>query len=132
MKGRFFRLIAVSLSCALLISACASGSALVTGTKRQAISPQEVQLYTSPPARYEVIALVKASSDAGLTSQGSLDYAIQELKVQAAKVGANGILIRATGQSSSGTVITGSPGFLYGIPVTAENVSGEAIFVTER
>ena len=132
MKYRFVGLASAALSFTLRLGACASGSAIVTGTTRPATSPQAVQLYTTPPTRYEVIALVKASSDAGWTSQGSVDYAIQELKAQAAKLGANGVLLRATGQSNSGTVITGSPGFLYGIPVTAENVSGEAIFVTEK
>ena len=132
MKYRFFSIAFAALSFALLLGACASGSAIVTGTTRPAISPQAVKLYTTPPTRYEVVALVKASSDAWWTSQGSVDYAIQELKKQAGRLGANGVLIRATGQSNSGTVITGSPGVLYGIPVTAENVSGEAIFVTEE
>lgn len=132
MKHRYHILASASLSLALLLSACASGSAIVTGATRPATSPQAVQLYTTSPAKYEVIALVKASSDAGWTSQDSVDYAIQELKAQAAKLGANGVLIKATGQVNSGTVITGSPGFLYGISATAESVSGEAIFVTEQ
>ena len=45
------------------------------------------------PAGAEEIAIVKASSDAGLTQHGSLDYAVEELKKQAARVGANGVVI---------------------------------------
>ena len=36
---------------------------------------------------------MKASSDAGLTQHDGLDYAVEELKKQAARVGANGVVI---------------------------------------
>lgn len=109
--------------------ACASGSAIVTGTKRDSIDPAQVKLYLEGPASYEVIGIVNASSDAGWTEQGSIDYAVQELKNQAAKLGANGVLITATGESTS-TVVGGyGTGYIYAIPVTAKTVTGKAIFV---
>lgn len=48
-----------------------------------------------------------------------------ELKKQAAKIGANGVILESVGTSNSGGVIS------YGvyIPVTAKNVSGKAIYV---
>ena len=109
----------------LALFSCASGTALVTGTKRPATTPDAVVVYTEAPEKYEVIGIVTASSDAGWTAQGSLDYAIAELKKQAAKIGANGIILESVGTSNSGGVIS------YGvyIPVTAKNVSGKAIFV---
>ena len=109
----------------LFVFSCASGTALVTGTKRPATTPDAVVVYTEAPEKYEVIGIVTASSDAGWTAQGSLDYAIAELKKQAAKIGANGIILESVGTSNSGGVIS------YGvyIPVTAKNVSGKAIFV---
>lgn len=113
----------------LAIAACASGSAIVTGTTRPAVAPAQVKLYLEPPTEFEVIGLVSASSDAGWTEQGSLDYAIAELKKQAAKLGANGVLIVATGETTSTMVVGHGTGNVYSVPVTAKTVQGRAIFV---
>ena len=113
----------------ILLGGCASGSAIVVGETREAIQPNQVKLYLEPPEAYETIGIVKASSDAGWTEQGSVDYAIEELKNQAAKIGANGVLIETTGQNSS-TVVGGyGTGYLYAIPVTEQTVTGKAIYV---
>src|SRR4029077_9173507 len=87
MNCRFVLLVSALIAMISLVG-CASGSAVVTGTTRNPILPEEVQIYLEPPAEYEVIGLVSASSDAGWTDQGSQDYAIGELKKQAAKIGA--------------------------------------------
>ena len=100
---------------ALLLAACASGSAIVTGAKRTPLDPSHVKLYAEAPAKYEVIGVVSAKSAAGLTAQGSEDYAVQELKNQAAILGANGVLVEATGEG----------------PSVGQRVTGKAIFVTE-
>ena len=113
----------------LAIAACASGSAIVTGSTRAPVAPEQVKIYLEPPAAFDVIGLVNASSDAGWTEQGSLDYAIEELKKQAAKLGANGVLLVSSGEKT--TTIVGGQGtsYLYAIPVTAKTVQGRAIFV---
>ncbi len=59
------------------------------------------------PEGADVIARVEASSDGGFTEQGSLDYAVEELKKQAAKVGANALVITSTGSSLKGKSVTG-------------------------
>lgn len=112
-----------------LIVSCASGTALVTGTQREATTEESVVIYTEAPANHEVIGIDTASSDAGMTEQGDLNYAIAELKRQAAKIGANGVILESVGTSNSGGVIMN-----YGIivPVTAKNVSGKAIYVTDK
>src|SRR5690349_1117867 len=112
----------------LAIAACASGSAIVTGTRRDPVEPETVKIYLEPPTDFEVIGLVNASSDAGWTAQGSLDYAIKELKKQAAKLGANGVLIVSSGETTS-TIVSGTGQNTYSIPVTAKTVQGKAIFV---
>lgn len=114
-RTRFFDLMLICM-----LTACASGSVVVTGTKRPPISPTEVQLYTRAPVGYEVIGLVKASSEMGLTEQGSINYAIEELKKQAAAVGANGVLLAAVGER----------GTSHGDAV--QTVSGEAIYVISK
>ena len=53
----------------LALVACASGSAIVTGTKRAPITAELVKLYLEPPSNFEVIGLVSASSDAGMSEQ---------------------------------------------------------------
>ena len=115
----------------IFLMGCASGSSIVVGTVRESINPDQVELYLESPPNYEIIGIVNASSGAGWTEQQSVDYAVQELKSQAAKLGANGVLIDSTGEQTS-TVIGGyGTGYVYAIPVTAETVSGKAIFVNE-
>ena len=118
---------------AIFLASCATGSAVVTGTERTPIDPTLVKLYLEkPPENYEVIGLVNAASDAGWTVQESMDYAIQELKNQAARIGANGVLIASTGETTS--VVSGynnGTGYVWAVPVTAKTVEGRAIFVSE-
>lgn len=47
----------------LALTACASGSAIVTGDKRTPIAPESVKIYLEPPATFETIGLVNASPD---------------------------------------------------------------------
>jgi hypothetical protein len=96
-----------SLLFSLLVSACASGTALVTGAKREPTNPATIRLVHTMPEGADVIARVEASSDGGFTEQGSLDYAVEELKKQAAKVGANALVITSTGNSLKGKSVTG-------------------------
>jgi hypothetical protein len=91
----------------LLVTACANGTALVTGVKREPTNPTTIRLVHSIPDGADVIARVEASSDGGFTDQGSLDYAVDELKKQAAKVGANVLVITSTGNSVKGKSVTG-------------------------
>ena len=114
----------------LSLTACASGSSIVTGTKRTPIDPSQVKLYLEEPAKYEVIGIVNSSSDMGLTEQGSQDYAVQELKSQAAKLGANGVLLTSTGEKTSSAIGGYGTGIIYAYPVTSKTVSGKAIFVS--
>lgn len=113
----------------LAIAGCASGSAIVTGATRTPVAPEQVKVYLETPADFEVIGLVSASSDAGWTEQGSVDYAVEELKRQAGKLGANGVLLISSGDKTT-TVVGGyGTGYFYAIPVTAKTVQAKAIFV---
>ncbi|MDR1849021.1 MAG: hypothetical protein LBQ75_03175 [Zoogloeaceae bacterium] len=103
---------------------CASGSTIITGTVRAPISPEQVTIYLETPADFEVIGLVNASSDAGWTEQGSLNYAVEELKKQAAQLGANGVLLVSFGETITG--------FIQGVTVKAKIVQGKAIFVNRK
>ena len=111
----------IGLALVFVLAACASGSVVITGSKRPPISPSEVQLYSRAPATYEVIGIVKASSEMGWTEQGSMDYAVEELKKQAAAIGANGVIVTTVGDKGS---------LSYGD--ISQTVSGEAIYVSNK
>jgi len=72
---------------------------------------------------------VKASSDAGWSQQGSLDYAVDELKAQAAKVGANAVVLmgRDTSSQTVGVPVYGGGTIVASSEV--EIVQGMAIWV---
>lgn len=109
----------------LILFSCASGATFVTGKQRASVNPSIVSIYTEPPEDYEVIGIVTASSDSGFTDQGSLNYAIAELKKQAGKIGANGIILESISKSNSGGTFVGNI-FVIG---SAQNVIGKAIYV---
>jgi len=112
---------------ALLIAAlagCVSSQAVVVGHTRPAISPDQVQIYLQPPeSSYEQIANLSASSGGSfaLTGAGKIDKVIERLKKEAAKLGANGILLHGVGDQSAGSVGAGistetnSPHSPYGL-----------------
>lgn len=110
----------LSVFICVLLTACSSGTAVVTGTKRERISSNDVILYHSAPPSYEVVGFIEASDDTGWTPAGSLENAIAELKNQAAKLGANGVLLEDTGTINS-TVM--------GTPWITKTASGRAIHV---
>ena len=113
----------------LLLTACATGSSIVTGEKRTPIDFNLVKFYLETPENYEVIGLVKASSDAGWTEQDSVDYAIEELKRQASMLGANGVLLTTTGEKTSTNVTSDGQGNYYFFDTTDQTVSGKAIYL---
>lgn len=114
----------------LSMSGCADGSALIIGEVRPAIEDwSTVAILLELPEGADQIAVVKASSDAGLTQQQSLDYAVAELKKQAAKVGANAVVL--TGRDTSSQVV-GVPVYGGGTVVGSsevEIVQGTAVWV---
>lgn len=120
-----------AIAVVLLLCSCATGSAIVTGVARPPINASDVLLYTETPKNYEVIGIVKASSDAGWSEQKSIDYAIGELKNQAAKLGANGVLITNTAANNYSIVSSNPGGGVYSIPVSEQVISGKAIYVTD-
>lgn len=95
--------------CALAITACASSHVMI-GQARPPISPDAVKIYFHPPeTKYEEIALIDTSSKGGfgITAQGKTDVVIKRLKEEAAKLGANGILLQGVADQSGGSVSSG-------------------------
>jgi uncharacterized protein YbjQ (UPF0145 family) len=129
----------------LALGGCAS-SHVMLGQARPAITPDQVRLYVRPPAKYQEIAILESSSknSFAITQQGKTNKAIERLKEEAAKLGANGVLLQGAGDQYGGTVNTGSAtattvgtstyatGTGVGIPVMHKAASGVAIYVEQE
>jgi hypothetical protein len=100
---------AVAIALGLLLAGCATSSHVLVGTARAPISPDQVTVYLQPPPRYEEIATIDATSRGSLTitSQQNMDKAIARLKQEAARLGANGILLQGVEDQQSGSIGTG-------------------------
>jgi hypothetical protein len=124
------------------LAGCVSSQVAVVGHARPAISADQVQIFLQPPeSPYEQIANLSASSGGSftLTAAGKIDKVIERLKRQAAKLGANGILLHGVGDESAGSVGAGistetnSPHSPYGLGFGASafffQKSGEGVAI---
>jgi len=121
-----------------LLSGCTltRGSSVLLGTSRPPINPSQVKLYTELPANYEKVALLSADSRNDFASQQNLtNAAIERLKEEAARLGANGILLDGIGNyevGASGVIIAnrGSPVMTGAMNTrTGKAATGVAIYV---
>jgi hypothetical protein len=94
---------------AAALGACANNSVIVTGTQRPPITPAEVKIYSKPPPQFEEIGILNASSNSMFTTGGqkTMDSVIQGLKVEAAKMGANGVILEGFSDQATGSVGVG-------------------------
>lgn len=103
----------IALVCvfAFVVAGCATSSNVLVGTKRSPIPVEQVKLYLEAPAAYEQVALLEGSSKNSwsVTDQGKTNKAIERLKAEAAKLGANGILLSGTATSSGGGAFIAQP-----------------------
>ena len=89
-----YRLTPVTILLILVGCTVVDGGSIVTGIKRNPISVDAVRIYRVAPESYEEIAIVSAKAGHDFKSDSALmDSAIQRLKEEAAKVGANGVLL---------------------------------------
>ena len=114
---RFYRALCFSLAGALVcLVGCSTSSHVMIGKARPAISPESVRIYLQPPPQYEEVASLDATSQGSfaITSQQNMDKAMQRMKNEAAKLGANGILLQGVADTQSGSIGAGGGGTSYG------------------
>jgi hypothetical protein len=99
----------------LLLAGCAT-SHVVTGQPRPPIDPAQVQVYFDPPPGYQEIARLETSSGAfAFGDQAKLEGILRNLRAEAARLGANGVLVLDTAEGYGGTgVSVGGGGGRYG------------------
>ena len=84
----------------IIFVGCVPVSSIVVGETREPIHPSNVKIYLDYPEEYEKIALIDAGSNFAFKDpvilfdwQRKMDKAMERLKIEAAQLGANGILI---------------------------------------
>ena len=88
------RLVSILILSLMIGCTIVDGTSIVTGKKRDPISVDDVQIYRVAPENYEEIAIVSASAGHDFKSNESLlNSTVKRLKEEAAKVGANGVLL---------------------------------------
>jgi hypothetical protein len=90
------------------MAACASPNQPISPA-RPPTSPDQVHLYLEPPAQsYDQIAVLNASSKRSFSfsAQAKADVVIRRLKEQAAKLGANAIVLQGISDESNGSIGT--------------------------
>ncbi|MEI9963213.1 MAG: hypothetical protein WDM76_19495 [Limisphaerales bacterium] len=110
---KFFYLLFSLLAGLLVSGGCASGTHIVTGNQHPPVPADAVVLYQAPPAKYEIVGIVNATVRGN--RQRRMDAATHVLKRQAAKVGANGIIL--------------NPVESAGLTGRKTKLSGQAIYV---
>jgi len=100
-----------------LLTACAQTTHVLVGAARPPIAPDQVRIYSQPPATpFVEIATLDASSKSafGNGGQKSVDKVIERLKIEAAKLGANGVILEGFSDAETGSIGTGVGSDSYG------------------
>jgi hypothetical protein len=127
------------------IPACAPSSHVLVGQARPPISPDQVKIYSHPPTYFQEIAVLDASSKSafGTGGQKSVDKVIERLKIEAAKLGANGVILEGFRDAQTGSIGTGVGSDSYSsnsavgvgvggsLGIYKKTGHGEAIYVPE-
>ena len=124
----------LSATFALLLAGCSTSSHVLIGTPRPPIAPEQVRVYAQPPARYEQIASINANSSASLalTGQQNMDKALERMKAEAAKLGANGILLQGVSDAQTGSIGTGVGSSSYGAHSSVGGGVGGSFALTSK
>ncbi|MGB9429939.1 MAG: hypothetical protein WCC11_08725 [Gammaproteobacteria bacterium] len=134
--------IRTSVFCGLLVllAGCSSSTIVEQGQERQPVIDnwQNVYLYFSPPAHYEVIGMVTGKGR-GLSDEGKMEHALEGMKEEALDAGATGVLLQSAGTVTSGSISTatwnsndyGGSAFGASIPITRGSIMGLAIYVPQ-
>lgn len=123
----------------ITITGCVPVSHIIVGEAREPIQPSNVKIYIDYPKRYEKIALIDAGSNFALKDpailfdwQSKMDKAMERLKIEAAKLGANGILILDTDNKTYQSITSNAEGRTQSSTNTEKLIRAVAIYVMEN
>ena len=94
---------------AVSLAACATSSEVLTGVPRSPLLPAAVKVYTQAPQSFEEIAVLGASRKSVSSAGGERAIAkmIESMRIQAAQLGANGLLLEDFSDSDPVAIGTG-------------------------
>ena len=121
----------------LMLMSCANGSSVLSGEKRTPINVSQVEIYRSPPdVKYDYVGTVKSQTEEIFSKQEALDRALEELKRQAAEIGAIGIIFN-TMEEKPERFISYTPnmsggGFFHTGQYENKYLFGEAIYIEQN
>jgi hypothetical protein len=138
------RLSDLSVLCVAALAACAPATHVLMGQARPPITPDQVKIFSHPPATpFVEIATLDATSKSffGTGGQKSIDKVVERLKIEAAKLGANGVILEGFSDAETGSIGTGAGTDSYGnhsavgvgvggsVGIFKKTGHGEAIYV---
>jgi hypothetical protein len=100
----------------ILVTGCVTTSHHVTGTLRPPVAQDEVKVYATLPANPKTIGTVSVTSFKSMPWQDAYVVALKELKIEAGKLGANGLVIIDYGNTNN-------------CELNGATIDGKAIFV---
>jgi streptogramin lyase len=99
-QQRFKSMKSLALAVLILITGCSTSSHKVTGMLRPATASDKIWVYYSMPQSAKVIGTIYADSFNGATLQQASSNALEKLKMEAAKLGANGIVVNPSDEQA--------------------------------
>ncbi len=96
MKTKYIQGLLAGLMTLVFVAGCSTSGHKVTGTLRPPVAPEAVKFYNTMPPHAEIIGAISAVSFRGVTLEQADQDALNKLKIEAGKLGANGILLGAS------------------------------------
>ena len=98
------------LGATLILAACSHPAVIITGLRRPSISEDQVKIFLEEPkTAYELVGSIDIEQNPFFTTkQGDLDRALASARKEAAKVGANGVLVLGHGRVAGGSIGLGT------------------------
>ena len=123
----------------MFLVGCVPVSHIVVGETREPIHPSNVKIYIDYPEEYEKIALIDAGSNFAFKDpailfsyQSKMDKVVERLKIEAAQLGANGILIVNTDNKIYQSISSDGDGSTHLSSHTEKFGKAIAIYVLEN
>ena len=131
--------ISVLLVIFLFLVGCAASSHILVGESREPIDPSNVKIYLDYPEKYEKIALIDAGSNFAFkdpeilfTWQSKMNKVIERLKIEAAQLGANGVVMVGTDNKIHQSFSVDKEGSVSSSSYTEKFGKAIAIYVLEN
>ena len=124
---KYLRVLVVAVC--VSISGCAPAPPKLAGPARAPIPVEQVMIYDVPPANAQDVAILHASSHSVFSPGGpsATDKVVQRLKVQAAQLGANGVVLQGFSDRQTASLGTGGGSESY-VRSTAVGVGASGSF----